>query len=626
MAVAALAAAYGGALALLSRDDVEAVLRSRIEAVLRAQLGELSLGEQVRVDPLFRVTFGPLTVAGVRPEDPPLLRVERLEVRPRLGSILMGRAEPASIRLLGARAELPDRAQALRDVVDRLRTAPSRRASGGPPAPALAAQPDARDGESAPIRVANLTFAFHLSGHRVEVGPAQLSILRARDSGTERTTADLRLPGRGRCRLDLRRDASGWRGDLRLEGIGPEVLPAGLGGLPVTWVGGRLALSIEAAGAPDLSRAEGSARVAAEDLLIGGEMIAPEPVGPASAKLEATVAWDGVERRIAARDGRLDLPGAPGLAFHGETRLGPGIPFSLRVIAAGVDYRLAVGALPSSLQPPPATPRPAGTLDAELSLSGPLLAPGAWSVGARLDLSRLREAARRAPPVALREPFVHHPAAAGGRSPAIRVGPDNPDFVPIAELPVHVVRAVTASEDGGFFGHSGFDFEELRNALAQGAEAGRVVRGGSTITQQLAKNLFLSREKTFARKVREAAATVALEATIPKARLLEIYLNIAEWGPGLWGIGPAARHWFGKDARALTPKEAAFLATVIPNPVRYHFMWARGALTDGWEQRVRELLFKMTEQRALSEDGLVAALDQPLVFAGPVVAQPASAP
>src|SRR3990172_9314142 len=91
MAVAALAAAYGGALALLSREDVEAVLRSRIEAVLRAQLGELSLGEQVRVDPLFRVTFGPLTVAGVRPEDPPLLRVERLEARPRAGAARRGR-------------------------------------------------------------------------------------------------------------------------------------------------------------------------------------------------------------------------------------------------------------------------------------------------------------------------------------------------------------------------------------------------------------------------------------------------------------------------------------------------------------------------------------------------------
>jgi membrane peptidoglycan carboxypeptidase len=142
-----------------------------------------------------------------------------------------------------------------------------------------------------------------------------------------------------------------------------------------------------------------------------------------------------------------------------------------------------------------------------------------------------------------------------------------------------------------------------------------VVRGASTITQQLAKNLFLSREKTLARKVREAALTIALEATVPKQRLLEIYLNVAEWGPGLWGIGPAARHWFGKDARELTPREAVFLASVIPNPVRYHVMWERGATTEAWDQRVNEVLLKLTSQGVLTDDQLVAALDQPLVFA-----------
>jgi membrane peptidoglycan carboxypeptidase len=176
---------------------------------------------------------------------------------------------------------------------------------------------------------------------------------------------------------------------------------------------------------------------------------------------------------------------------------------------------------------------------------------------------------------------------------------------------------VTASEDSGFFGHAGFDFEELRRAAIQGAQAGRVVRGGSTISQQLAKNLYLSREKTLARKLREALLTVALEASVPKQRLLEVYLNVAEWGPGVWGIGPAARHWFGKDARDLTPREAAFLATVIPNPVRYHYMWNRGWLSDAWEERVNGLLATMNAQGTLTEDELAEALVEALVFAGP---------
>jgi len=199
------------------------------------------------------------------------------------------------------------------------------------------------------------------------------------------------------------------------------------------------------------------------------------------------------------------------------------------------------------------------------------------------------------------------------RGPGFVVGSENPDFVPIAELPLHVVRAVTASEDAGFFAHHGFDFTELGLAFAAAAEQGRAVRGGSTISQQVAKNLFLGREKTLARKVREATLTLALEAALPKARILEIYLNVAEWGPGVFGIGPAARHWFGKDARALTPREAAFLATVIPNPVRYEYMRRRG-LSPAWTERVNELLQRMAEQGTLTDEQLSSALAEPLVF------------
>jgi penicillin-binding protein 1A len=211
-------------------------------------------------------------------------------------------------------------------------------------------------------------------------------------------------------------------------------------------------------------------------------------------------------------------------------------------------------------------------------------------------------------------PFVQRVETAGGPPRSFVVGPENPDFVPLDELPRYVVRAVTTCEDAGFYAHSGFDFEELRNAAVEGAQAGKVVRGGSTISQQLAKNLYLTRQKTLARKLREALLTVALESTVPKQRLMEIYLNVAEWGPGVWGIGPAARHWFGKDARALTPREAAFLATVIPNPVRYHYMWSRGWLSEHWQERLDGLLRAMNSQGNLTEDELSAALAQPLTF------------
>ena len=191
----------------------------------------------------------------------------------------------------------------------------------------------------------------------------------------------------------------------------------------------------------------------------------------------------------------------------------------------------------------------------------------------KLDLAGLRAAAK-ATPFFLRGPFIYHPVDALGRTRELWVGPQNPSFVSIEELPRYVGRAVTTSEDAGFWYHPGFDFDELKESLIDAAEGSRV-RGASTLTQQLAKNLFLSRERTYARKVREALVTLALEASLPKSRLLEIYLNIIEWGPNLYGIGEASRHYFGVPAHNLSVQQAVFLATIIPNPVKYHAMYER---------------------------------------------------
>jgi len=179
-----------------------------------------------------------------------------------------------------------------------------------------------------------------------------------------------------------------------------------------------------------------------------------------------------------------------------------------------------------------------------------------------------------------------------------------------------VVRAVTTSEDAGFYGHQGFDFDELKNAAAAGLAAGKLQRGGSTITQQLAKNLFLSRDRTLVRKAREALLTVALEGTVPKARLLEIYLNVIEWGPGLHGIGPAARHYFAVDARALTPRQACFLAAIVPSPLRSGAAVAAGRPPALWANRIDALLLKLQQASVISDEQLGDALDEPLAFRG----------
>lgn len=139
------------------------------------------------------------------------------------------------------------------------------------------------------------------------------------------------------------------------------------------------------------------------------------------------------------------------------------------------------------------------------------------------------------------------------------------DWVEWAALGTQPALAVLASEDQKFFDHNGFDFGAIETALADRA-AGKPLRGASTITQQVAKNLFLWSGRSFARKGLEAWFTLLLEITWSKRRILETYLNVAEFGPGIYGVPAAARHYFGKPPAALTAQEAALLAAVLPNP------------------------------------------------------------
>ncbi|MCS6816243.1 MAG: monofunctional biosynthetic peptidoglycan transglycosylase [Blastocatellia bacterium] len=139
-------------------------------------------------------------------------------------------------------------------------------------------------------------------------------------------------------------------------------------------------------------------------------------------------------------------------------------------------------------------------------------------------------------------------------------------WIPYERLSPHLVRAVLAGEDPRFFVHHGFDWGQIREALKENLEEGEIVRGASTITQQLAKNLFLSTSRNPLRKVHEAVITVELEAILGKRRILELYLNVIEWGDGIYGAEAAARHYFGISAAHLTPEQAAFLAAIIPNP------------------------------------------------------------
>jgi monofunctional glycosyltransferase len=142
-------------------------------------------------------------------------------------------------------------------------------------------------------------------------------------------------------------------------------------------------------------------------------------------------------------------------------------------------------------------------------------------------------------------------------------------WVEYSKISRHLKRAMIAAEDSKFVDHEGFDWEGIELAMEKNRKRGKYVAGGSTITQQLAKNLFLSPEKTYLRKGQEAIITLMLEYTLDKERILELYLNVIEWGNGVFGAEAAARRYFGVPAAQLSPEQAARLAAMAPNPRFY---------------------------------------------------------
>ena len=173
----------------------------------------------------------------------------------------------------------------------------------------------------------------------------------------------------------------------------------------------------------------------------------------------------------------------------------------------------------------------------------------------------------------------------------------NPDaelrhqWVPYQRISVHLKRALIAAEDAKFLDHDGFDWEAIQKAYEKNLKKGKVVAGGSTISQQLAKNLFLSGRRTPWRKAEEALITLMIENVMSKRRIFEIYLNIIEWGNGVFGAQAAARYYYGTSAANLGPEQAARLAAMVPKPRFYDKVRDTPLL----ERRTSIILYRMSD-------------------------------
>lgn len=213
-----------------------------------------------------------------------------------------------------------------------------------------------------------------------------------------------------------------------------------------------------------------------------------------------------------------------------------------------------------------------------------------------------------------RKPFVHRIVRPDGKEAEMTTGPDSAAWTPLELISPYMQAAVLTTEDGAFFKHHGFNHAAIKNSLVANLKAKRFVRGASTISMQLAKNLFLSRQKTLSRKLEEVVLTDYLEQTFSKDELMELYLNVIEFGPNLYGIGAASEHYYARKPEELNLTESMFLATLLPRPVEAHRMYERGAVGEGWAKNLRSLVEIAFRTGKVSEAERNEGLSQAIVF------------
>jgi monofunctional glycosyltransferase len=185
-----------------------------------------------------------------------------------------------------------------------------------------------------------------------------------------------------------------------------------------------------------------------------------------------------------------------------------------------------------------------------------------------------------------------------------------PNYVSLSHISAHMRNAVVASEDTTFFSHKGIDFFEMQKSFEKNMKEGKFARGGSTITQQLAKNLYLSSEKSLLRKLREALITVQLEEILSKEEILEKYLNVVEFGENVYGVKQASQVYFGKSPAQLTAVDSAFLTFLLPNPKKYSVSFRKKQLTPFARKQIKNILGKLYYFKKLSTEDYNASISQ----------------
>jgi hypothetical protein len=298
-------------------------------------------------------------------------------------------------------------------------------------------------------------------------------------------------------------------------------------------------------------------------------------------------------------------------------RIGPhGIEvLKLHLVIPPIDCQRVLKAIPTELAPYLAGYKVKGTFDTDVHVDIDWSDLDATQLDGHIGIKKCKVVDEPADsPKRLDQEFEQYVEVEQGEWESFVVGPSNDEFVPLDQISPYLIKSIMSTEDSAFYQHHGFITTEFRTALVNNLKPGRFVQGASSITMQMVKNVLLYREKTLARKLQELFLTWHVENTLAKDRILEIYLNVIEYGPGLYGIGPAAYHFFGKKPKDLTPTEAAFFSTILPSPKERYKQYCAGTLTRWTEGKIDRILQIMLKRERLTQAEYDTATATPLLF------------
>ena len=484
--------------------------------------------------------------------------------------------------------------------------------------------------EGAEVAIDALTSTFARNGERVPltIGPGALALVRTRQGFELRYSTDADRAARS----PPDRSGSPAHSPLSVRAV----VPTDLGDLVVTLEGGPVSLSLlgiheGAAGLVDVAGATvaGRARIVLSSdgtalsfdaeggtrgLALQQPKLASDVVRGIDLQLRVggTVSADGALRvdDFGATMGSFRIAGSGSLDQQPGRVLAT---FRFEIPLAGCESLLS--SIPVALLPALEGTRLAGTFGARGHFAFDSSAPD------DLDLKYVVDDACRlveVPAALARERFLktfeHRIYLPDGSTQDETTGPGSDNWTPLEEISPFMQIAVLTTEDGGFPRHHGFNHAAIRASIIANLKARGFVRGASTITMQLAKNLFLTREKTLSRKLQEIVLTDYLEQTFTKDELMELYLNVIEFGPAVYGITEAARHFFGRSPAELNLAESLFLASLLPAPMRLGAIGEAQHPSEGWMRTLRTLM-NVAQRNGLITDGeLAEAEEEEVVF------------